>query len=67
MLEAALFSRKLASNYEYFYFVLHFIFDPGPNSVPEPQTKMHYGSSSTVAKSCGSCGSGSGSGSTTPV
>jgi hypothetical protein len=37
MLEAALFPRKLASNFRLFTFVLQFMLDPGPNPVPEPE------------------------------
>ncbi len=38
MLEAALFIRKLASNFLIFFtFPLHFMLDLGPNPVPEPE------------------------------
>ncbi len=37
MLEAALFSWKLTSNFLLLTLVLHFMLDPGPNSVPAPE------------------------------
>ncbi len=37
MLEAALLSRKMASNNLFLTFVIHFMLDPGPNPVPEPE------------------------------
>ncbi len=37
MLEAALFSRKSASSFLFFNFLLHFMLDPDPNPVPEPE------------------------------
>ncbi len=52
MLEAALFSRKLAS---------HFRFGSKSGSETGSGTGMHSGSCSVEAKSWGSCGSGSGS------
>ncbi len=37
MIEAALFPRQLASNFWLLTFVLHFMLDPGPNSVREQE------------------------------
>jgi hypothetical protein len=51
---------------DFLNFVFHFILDPGPNLVPEPEF-VTVGFGSTKAKSCCSCGSGSDSGSTTLV
>ncbi len=62
MLEAALFPRKLASNFRFFDICIHFMLDPGQNSGYGTGTRMHYGSSSGSAEAKTS---GSGSGSTT--
>ncbi len=39
MLEAALFfvSQKVSLILDFFTFILHFMLDPGPNPVPEPE------------------------------
>jgi hypothetical protein len=37
MSAAALFPRKLASHFDFLTFSLHFIFDPAPNSILEPE------------------------------
>jgi len=61
-LEAALFPRKLASNFEFFDFVVPFYVESGSKSGSKTgngtRTGMHYGSGSSYAKSYGSCGSG---------
>jgi hypothetical protein len=58
MLEAALFPRKLASNFLIFLLLFSITFYVGSG------IGIHYGSGSAKAKSCGSFGSDSSSGST---
>ncbi len=65
ILEEALFPRKLASNFLFLTFVLHFMMDlAGSRTEPGSGTGMNYGSGSATAQSCGSCCSDSGSGAT---
>ncbi len=39
MSEAALFPRKMASQFLFIYFLLHFILDPNPNPVPDTDSE----------------------------
>jgi hypothetical protein len=41
-LEAALFPRKLASNFDFLTTLLHFLLDPGSNPVPEPHPEPEF-------------------------
>ncbi len=58
---AALFPRKLDSNFWFFAFVLQFYVGSTPKSDSGIGNWTHYGSGSVKAKSCGSFGPGSGS------
>jgi hypothetical protein len=66
MIEAALFPRKFVSNLDFWSFILYFMLDRVQIRFRN-WNRMHYGSGSAKAKSCGSCGSGSVSGSTTLI
>ncbi len=66
MIEAVLFPRKFVSNFDFWTFILNFMLDRVQIRFPN-RNRMHYSSGSARAKRCGSCGSGSVSGSTTLI
>jgi hypothetical protein len=60
MLEAALFTKRLLSHFDFFTFVFHFMLDPDLNSdsEPEPEPECNTVSVTIRQKGCGSCGFG---------
>jgi hypothetical protein len=59
-------TQKSVSNLDFWTFILNFMLDRVQNRFRN-RNRMHYGSGSDKAKSCGSYGSGSVSGSTTLI